>query len=48
MEWLGMLLDTVVGGLPSAAAALCPDHLKRRWQQRLARQESVRDHLGQP
>ncbi|WP_217926596.1 tetratricopeptide repeat protein [Pinisolibacter aquiterrae] len=31
-----MLLDTVVGGLPSAAAALCPEHLKRRWQQRLA------------
>ncbi|MBB5759515.1 hypothetical protein HNR00_004249 [Methylorubrum rhodinum] len=35
MDWLGKLLDMVTGGLPSAAAGLCPDHLKRRWLARL-------------
>lgn len=36
MAWLGTLLDTVVGGLPAAAVALCPEHLKRQWLERLA------------
>ena len=35
MDWLGKLLDTVTGGLPSAAIALCPEHLKKRWLERL-------------
>ncbi len=36
MDWLGKLLDTVTGGLPSAAVALCPEHLKKRWLERLS------------
>jgi hypothetical protein len=36
MDWLGKLLDTVTGGLPTAASALCPDHLKKQWLERLA------------
>jgi tetratricopeptide (TPR) repeat protein len=35
MDWLGKLLDTVTGGLPTAAAALCPDHVKKQWLERL-------------
>jgi hypothetical protein len=38
MDWLGKLLETVVGGLPSAATALCPDYLKKKWLERLADQ----------
>jgi tetratricopeptide (TPR) repeat protein len=36
MDWLGKLLDTVLGGMPTAAVALCPDHLKKKWLERLA------------
>lgn len=36
MDWLGTFFDTFTGGLPSAARTLCPDHLKRKWLERLA------------
>jgi tetratricopeptide (TPR) repeat protein len=36
MEWVGKLVETVFGALPSAAKALCPPHIKRQWAERLA------------
>ncbi len=36
MDWLSKLLETVAGGLPSAATALCPEHIKRKWLERLS------------
>jgi hypothetical protein len=35
MDWLSKLLETVLGGLPSAAVALCPDDVKKQWLVRL-------------
>ncbi len=35
MGWVGKLFDIGFGGLPKAAVALCPDHLKRQWRERL-------------
>ncbi|MFD1303058.1 hypothetical protein ACFQ4G_15900, partial [Methylobacterium marchantiae] len=35
MDWLAKLLDLGLGGLPSAASALCPAHLKQRALERL-------------
>lgn len=35
MDWLDKLLDTALGGLPGGAAALCPEHIRKRWLERL-------------
>jgi tetratricopeptide (TPR) repeat protein len=35
MGWTNKIVDLAAGGLPSAAMALVPEHLKRRWQERL-------------
>jgi len=34
MEWLGKLIDMVMGGLPGAVTAAIPEHLKKQWLER--------------